>query len=420
MGTLIIVDVQKKKPSPLIGQSLKQRRGQDGNLSRRLTLTNLPTRYVGFGKEKRPMPSLREEEEFEYFWETYPETLRERIPWILDLLSNTRGIGWNWAISTIPDLPNYVKEQLGEPVSQTPPRRISTRILPSTGVIISSRLRHIAICYLLFDAIKTIQMTDPYFLFGPSTYELPLFLRHLPPALVFSFRYFLCCTIGFLIPLQMVFAAQDLGACLVGPRILGVMAEPWHLPTSWGSPMDVLDNGLKGFWGSLWHQRLRIFFSAPTAYLIEHGYLTPRSLAAKLAGLFIAFTISGFIHACIAVTQFQPSSPLEMFVFFLLHGVGIIIQTSFCAAFRPWMNRIPKLIRQVGNFLFTFTWFAVTGPLYADNIARGGAWLNEPVPISLFRGLGLGGEGDGWWCWNMYFQGSWYQGKHWWDSGFAL
>lgn len=70
--------------------------------------------------------------------------------------------------------------------------------------------------------------------------------------------------------------------------------------------------------------------------------------------------------------------------------------------------------------MFTFTWCAITGALYADNIARGGAWLNEPVPISLFRGFGLGGEGDGWWCWNMYFHGSWYQGKHWCDSGFAL
>lgn len=419
--TLTIGGIEKKIGLVARGEGLKQRRDGNREPKKGLAAENLAPSDTGSGETDGRHAPTGEQDEFEYFWEAYPDTLRDRIPWVIDLLSNTRGIGWNWAIPTIPDLPDHIKEQLGEPVNQHPPKRVSNRILPSHRAIIRYRLPQLVICYLLFDVIKTLQMKDPYFIFGPSTYEPTSFLRNLPPFLLFSFRYFLCCTFGFAVPLQFLFVIQDLVTCFLGPDILGVAAEPWHMPTTWGTPMAVFNSGLNGFWGNLWHQRLRIFFSAPTDYLVEHGYLAPGSLAAKWTGLLIAFAISGFVHACISIAQFQQTHPWRMFVFFLLHALGIVIQTSFCAIFRPWIKKIPKLIRQIGNFVFTFTWCATTGPLYADDIAKGGSWLNEPVPISLFRGLlDLGVEGDGWWCWNMYIRGSWYRGKHWWDSGFAL
>jgi len=59
-----------------------------------------------------------------------------------------------------------------------------------------------------------------------------------------------------------------------------------------------------------------------------------------------------------------------------------------------------------------------TAPLLVDDFARGGIWLFEPVPFSLFRGLGLGSEGDGWWCCGGGLV-EWRSGEGWWDTGIA-
>jgi hypothetical protein len=403
------------------GKSPRQRRRvENGESDREITARTVPLSEMCPSELEYGCVSSGEQDEFEFYWEKYPDSLLERIPWVIDLLYNTRGAGWNWAIPTIPDLPDFVKHQLGEPGKQYLSKRTCNRILPSTRALIRYRLPQLAICYLLLDANKTLQMKDPYFVFGPCTYELPSHLKNLSPYLVWSYRYIFSCTFGFAVPLQFAFVLQDLALSLIGPRLLGVVAEPWRLPTTWGSPMAVLNSGLGGFWGNLWHQRLRIFFSTPVDYLIERRYLTEGSVTAKLTGRFIAFAISGFIHACISIAQFQHTNPWWMFIFFILHALGIIFQTSFCVVFHPWLVKIPKSIRQIGNFVFTFTWFRVTGPLFADDVARGGSWLNEAVPVSLFRGLGLGVEGDGWWCWSGYIRGSWYRGKHWWESGLAL
>lgn len=416
---LTITDVHENIVLVEQERSFKQRRV--GN--RELNTPGVSGRHVLFAEATDNPNKLKlssEEDEFEYYWETYPDNLLDRIPWLIDLLSNPRGAGWNWAIPTLPDLPDHIKKQLGEPIEKNPAKRTSNRIFPSSRALVEYRLPQLLICWLLYDAIKTLQMKDPYFIFGPSTYELPPHLKKLSLFGLFAYRYFLCCTFGFAVPLQFAFVLQDLGMSLAGPRILGVMGEPWRLPTTWGTAMSVFNSGLGGFWANLWHQRLRIFFSTPVDYLIEHGYLTEGSIAAKRVGLFLAFAISGFVHSCISIAQFQHTNPWRMFIFFLLHALGIVLQTSFCAFFRPQMNKFPKGVRQIGNFIFTFTWCTVTGPLFADDVARGGSWLNEAVPISLFRGLGLGVKGDGWWCWGGYIKSSWYSGKHWWESGFVL
>jgi len=71
------------------------------------------------------------------------------------------------------------------------------------------------------------------------------------------------------------------------------------------------------------------------------------------------------------------------------------------------------------RFLYVHAWFYVTAGLLVDDFARGGVWTFEPIAFSLFRGLGMGVEGDGFWC----IRGKvawWHTNEKWWLSGVAL
>ncbi len=80
----------------------------------------------------------------------------------------------------------------------------------------------------------------------------------------------------------------------------------------------------------------------------------------------------------------------------------------------------------MANVVFLLLWFYVTGPLLADDFARGGIWLFEPVPVSVVRGLGFGLNEEGWWCWGEgggKWVGWWSDRSgrgRWWRSGVML
>ena len=102
--------------------------------------------------------------------------------------------------------------------------------------------------------------------------------------------------------------------------------------------------------------------------------------------------------------------------FFLLQIVAVTAQTSFCAALRPLISRLPMWARMAGNGLFAYIWMYKTAPLFNDDMSAGGTWMYEPVMVSPLRWLGLGPKGYGWWTW-AHVDIGWYQGKHWWESG---
>ncbi|RKF62074.1 hypothetical protein OnM2_036052 [Erysiphe neolycopersici] len=59
---------------------------------------------ISLSKEACCEARLNNEEIYDYFWQPYPEDLKERLSWVIDLISNPRGLGWNWSASTIPKL----------------------------------------------------------------------------------------------------------------------------------------------------------------------------------------------------------------------------------------------------------------------------------------------------------------------------
>ncbi|POS83428.1 hypothetical protein EPUL_006466, partial [Erysiphe pulchra] len=358
---------------------------------------------------------------YKYFWQPYPDTPLERLAWATDLVINYRGPGWNWAISPLPPLPPDIIMQLGEPIpaeSYSSVSSVGLRRFDTRRELCKSRLPRLVFGYFLLDFLKVIMMSDPYYKFGPTTYALPAHLRILSPFAIHMYRQSLSsgtiiagiAIANYLPPLII--------SVICGPRIFGLRAEAWYYPSMWGPFSNLCYKGLGGLWGNYWHQIFRQGFTAPTNYLLRNGYMKAKSPIAMLAGLGLAFGISGFVHWAGSVTIYAKTYPSHLILFFTLQGIGILIQSAFCAIFRSSLKAFSKNVRYTSNLAYSLFWLYSTGWILADDFARGGLWLWEPVPFSPLRGLGFGEPDAGWWCWEHLGIG-WFSGKHWWESGIA-
>ncbi|KUJ22894.1 uncharacterized protein LY89DRAFT_637233 [Mollisia scopiformis] len=358
----------------------------------------------------------------EYYWQSYPDTLKDRLPWVIDLVINFRGPGWNWAIPPLPSPPPSIMTQLSEPISASSRSGKSTiglRRYDTFSALARARLPTFVVGYFLLDVLKVLMMQDPYFIFGPTTHHLPSYLQGLSPLALRFIRQALS-SFSIILSLEMVFLLAPLIFSLtLGPSLLGLRAEPWYYPTSWGSFSNITTKGLNGLWGSWWHQTFRFAFSAPSNFLIAEGYVKAKSAAARISALVFAFGISGFLHAGGSISQFPRTFHWHAPMFFMLQAVGILVQSTLCALLHPIIRTLPRTVRQMGNFFYVFGWLFWTGWWLTDDFARGGIWLYEPIPISPLRRLGFGEKDAGWWCWEHLGVG-WYNGKRWWESGIAV
>ena len=107
--------------------------------------------------------------------------------------------------------------------------------------------------------------------------------------------------------------------------------------------------------------------------------------------------------------------------FFLLQAFALFAEALIKQSIRKTgvQNHIPQWLKRGFTFFYVHLWFYHTANLLCDEFATGSVWLFEPIPLSLFRGIGLGTEGDGWWCWSDSGL-RWHRGETWWKSGIAL
>lgn len=270
--------------------------------------------------------------------------------------------------------------------------------------------------YILLDILKVVLMKDPFFIIGPNDLPLPPHLSWMHPFAISFLRKMLCCT-SIVTALECIFSLSPLCFCLIlGPTALGVRGEAWMYPTTWGPISAVCDKGLAGLWGSWWHQTFRKGFSAPTEYLIRKGFISQKSVAAKVIGVFFAFTVSGIIHAAGSVTQIPPTKPLDLILFFQVQGLGILVEAVLAMVLKPFNRRSPSWARKTGNFIFAFIWIYSSAGYLVDDFSRA-IWLFEPVPFSFMRGLGFGFHGEGFLVRIDPYNLELWRGKHWWNSG---
>ncbi|KAJ8069830.1 hypothetical protein OCU04_000244 [Sclerotinia nivalis] len=172
--------------------------------------------------------------EFEYYWQSYPDNIWERLDWISDLVINFRGPGWNWTISTLPKPPPSVYAKLGEPAdeaskndtSSTGIKRFTTRL-----EILRAQVPRFIIGYFLLDVVKTTMMNDSYFWLGPNNYAMSAHVAAMSPLIRCVYRELLSIA-GVLISLDMAFLLAPLTGCLLlGPSpFMSLRGEPcWAL-----------------------------------------------------------------------------------------------------------------------------------------------------------------------------------------------
>ncbi|KAE8842050.1 hypothetical protein P3342_002652 [Pyrenophora teres f. teres] len=365
----------------------------------------------------------------EFAWQPYPLTpFIERLDWVLDLLCSFRGVGWNFRNSNISPPPKHIQEQLrANSGSITPKHSYKThpgqmKLYTNREELLKANAWKVFKGYMILDALKTAMMYDPYFW---GQIDRPPPSSYLPQNSVFRNIYHLALTMfGIQYALQSVFALAPLILCgILTPSLLGARAEIWSHPPTWGTYSVVLEQGLAGWWGNWWHQTFRFAFSEPSRKIIEATGMNRKSRVAKALQLFIAFFLSGVIHASGVYTCTGPTHPITgSMAFFLLQAVAIFAETTLgeVATSMGLGQKIPAWVKKSWTFLYVHVWFYYTAHLLCDDFAKGGVWLFEPVPISLLRGMGLGAdERDGWWCWNPRFA-QWYSGDTWWNSGLAL
>lgn len=142
---------------------------------------------------------------------------------------------------------------------------------------------------------------------------------------------------------------------------------------------------------------------------------------ARALQLGVAFGLSGCLHAAGSVTAHGETFPIRgQMAFFLLQAGGVFVENVVRAGLRGSGvgKGVPRWVKRGVTFVYVHVWFYHTAHLLCDDFARGGMWMFEPVPISLFRGLGFGGEGDGWLA--IEVLPMWHCGSTWFTSGITF
>ncbi|KAK1752449.1 membrane bound O-acyl transferase family-domain-containing protein [Echria macrotheca] len=382
-------------------------------------------RLTGGEEEEKKQAAVADEgelppREYEHYWETYPEDggFFKRLAWVWDLFSSFRGIGWNIAIPSVPHPRPGV--DLSAAISSMP-LKSPTGFHRSTTyrAFLANRLFHLAWSYIVLDLWTITARFDPYFVPGPSpapSHALPPALAPLP-ASVLSLLRSAAAAAGVLAALFSYFNFPQLvAASLPGYNPL------WQHPSIFGSfSANILDRGLAGLWGGWWHQSFRLGFTLPTRFLVRKGVLLEKGTLTKLVGMFIAFLLSGIMHAAGGYTSIPETTVIYTPVlFFMLQFVGICLQSGLGWAVFRMIGDVPRGWKRAGNLVFVVAWMHWTNGLFIGDLSRSAIWLFEPVPFSVLRAVGLGPKGDSAWRWDREYMPRWHWGTHWWETGVRI
>lgn len=306
-------------------------------------------------------------------------------------------------------------------VNSIPQKTVSGYAHPRTDAdFFRIRLLTLLGTYFLLDLIAIIMMSDPFWIVGPDvSHELPASLQRLSPWALMICREVIS-IIAIWAAILAFFSLSDVVQFCIAKVFFPARALLWNYPSVFGSLSEIPERGLSGFWGSWWHQSFRLDFLGPSTYLLNNGHVKKGTLTADLVGLFVSFFQSGLIHAAGSASTVPLTRPLRSFWFFMLQGLGVLVQGWLAGALRAHGPPIPRPVRRATNVLVTLAWLIATAPLFLKDVASAGLWLLEPVPVSPLRYMGYGFPDDHWWRWERDFWPKVYPAQHWYEVGISL
>ena len=287
---------------------------------------------------KRP---LRKYESSKHGQRQDTDTLTERHPPIstaladaLDLLNNQRGLGWSWSRDPFP-------------CRSTPP--------PSMALLLAQALLKLT----MFDASQYIvqrifpSVSDPR---GGSIFDPSLALA--PRVALAAF----CSVCGG----WWAYAMLDSGyyvSALFG-RIIFRQPASESPPPLFHQPW--MSTSLQDFWNFRWHQLLRPLF-------ISFGARPGGALLGRPGAVMGAFTVSAITHHIPMWGIGNGTEFITVGGFFLLMGVGVIIEIAFTRA-TGWR------VRGWIGWVWAMTWSTLWGTLIMDAWTRHGLLANVFFP----------------------------------------
>ncbi|KAI7264565.1 hypothetical protein KC345_g8755 [Hortaea werneckii] len=319
----------------------------------------------------------------------YPESFSHRLQWVGTLLVSIRLN--NWRISS----PSHDRNQPPTPAFQN---RLSF-VLYTTFCFMRG--------YLVLDLTRAYISYDAYFTDPHMSIQSPLPFGGVDGFPAQSVRAMATGAQAWALISQMFYLP-----CLlpVGLHALGLLSDEWspHLwPSYFGSPEAIFLYGVRGFWGTYWHQTMRWSVVGP-------GYAIANGLGLKAGGLVryslitvVAFGLSGTVHMGLV-----PPEPLHATVsanairlyvagFFWTQPGAMLVETlgaktiSRVAGLSLWQGGAGRLIRLSVNGVWVVMWFTFTMPLLSDAGRQMGYWRVWTVPFSIWQGL----RGEGWVAW---------------------
>ena len=356
-----------------------------------------------------------------YHEQSYPSTLRARIPWVLTLLVSLRLTNW----------------KIGDPAhDRTQPTRPMTR-----RQYLAHVLKISLTSFFLIDTCAFFAMFDPWFRdrYGAVGIDFPVFGHYgatttksffsPPPRLLslvqhipFAPRLLRTLAIG-LQAYSLISLGGALPTLLVLPlNYLGLISDTWS-PHTWppffGFLSAIPARGMRGLWGGWWHQTMR-FTSFPgravsrTLGFDDEGkgksdvtgwrlWLDYRDVDFGLRTL-SAFFFSGVVHMGLVPPEpwfaNMPAWKVRLFVagFFWAQVPVFAIELLVERFARRWRLRPSFGSIDFGPGLvvcWVLVCLCVTIPILGVATKELGYWRVYPLPFSFWRGV----MGWGWWPW---------------------
>ena len=314
--------------------------------------------------------------------ERYPiDGLRERWKWILVLLVSLRLVGWRVGDRS------HDRTQPYKPMSRLAYIKHASSVALLGYLVLDASFLYVP-CDPYF-TVSGIGVDDPYLPSSCASNPFFKLLQNLPP------RLLRCCALA-----AQVFALVSGGFYLstipaVLANALGLFPEEWS-PHAWphfyGRFSAVYDRGLRGLWGTWWHQMEREITGNTGRALASLLGLPPRSFARYTFMVATAFFLSGTVH--MGMIPPQPLSQnlsvnmMRLYIggFFWCQAPGIGIETlvsKLTYRYAPGMAKQPWI--KMVAFTWTGCWLCLTLPLLVVPFREIGYWRGSPVPLSVLR-----------------------------------
>ncbi|KIP09829.1 hypothetical protein PHLGIDRAFT_22648 [Phlebiopsis gigantea 11061_1 CR5-6] len=288
----------------------------------------------------------------EYRHETQKGSLVELPMWqrvysALCIITNVRGIGWNYQIEHSPPLPRHTRLQF-----------------------IVSRALRIAWYTLLTDITQVFISLNPIF-WLPEDQAQSLRAQGLALSVInivaFMARSYSTLNMGYDL---MALVSVALG-----------LSEPKYWPVSHGKWRDAYT--IRRFWGRTWHQWLRRFVSNIAKFVARTLGLAKGTWLSSHVQLFVGFVVSGLAHVPGDI-MVHPKYTGCSFWFFPSQAVAITLEDFVVARAKQLGIRDASWTRLVG-YAWTFAWFAYTTPWFIDWAVKSGQAREKLLPFSIIN-----------------------------------